>query len=106
MGSWLQKVHPESAKAPTTVVTKMLIDQLIFAPLATLVFYAYKCAAERRFRCAGGGCPVKALEAQLQRPQHVVTCWCTQVLGGVALSVYLPDRRGYLWQFAEYGNWA
>ena len=50
MGSWLQKVHPESAKAPTTVVTKMLIDQLIFAPLATLVFYAYKCAAERRFR--------------------------------------------------------
>ncbi|GAB4816532.1 hypothetical protein N2152v2_003578 [Parachlorella kessleri] len=44
------KVHPESAKAPTTVVTKMLIDQLIFAPLATLAFYAYKCAAERRFR--------------------------------------------------------
>ena len=39
------------AHAPTTplgVASKVAIDQLLFSPLCTLVFYAYKCIAEAR----------------------------------------------------------
>ena len=28
--------------------TQVVIDQLVFAPIATLFFYAYKCATEGR----------------------------------------------------------
>ena len=34
--------------APLTVATKVAIDQLLFTPLCTLLFYAYKCASEGR----------------------------------------------------------
>ena len=41
----VQQHAPRTARA---VLTKVAIDQLLFAPVCTAIFYAYKCAAERR----------------------------------------------------------
>ena len=50
----LQRVMPHASKTASAVVTKILIDQLIFAPICTSIFFAYKTAAESRFGCAAG----------------------------------------------------
>jgi protein Mpv17 len=45
-----KRVGFATPKSLPTVISKVAIDQLIFAPLVTLVFYAYKCTAEGRPR--------------------------------------------------------
>lgn len=44
----LQVVLPANAKSPAAVAAKVVIDQLVFAPIATMVFYAWKLASEGR----------------------------------------------------------
>lgn len=42
------RVGAHAMKAPQTIAKKVAIDQLLFAPICTCIFYAYKCASEGR----------------------------------------------------------
>ena len=52
------RVMPHASKSPRAVASKICIDQLIFAPICTLVFYAFKVATEGRPRWVGERCGV------------------------------------------------
>jgi protein Mpv17 len=41
-------VLQHAPKSARSVVAKVAVDQLLFAPVCTAAFYAYKCAAEGR----------------------------------------------------------
>lgn len=47
-GALDRKVGIHAPTSPPTVIKKVAIDQLIFSPLCTLLFYAYKCTSEAR----------------------------------------------------------
>ncbi len=47
---------PAAAKSPVAVAAKIVIDQLVFAPIATAVFFTFKCFSEGRPRCAWALC--------------------------------------------------
>ena len=47
-GALDRKVGFAAPTSPPTVIKKVAIDQLIFSPLCTLLFYAYKCTSEGR----------------------------------------------------------
>lgn len=47
-GALDRTVGVAAPKSAPTVIAKVAIDQLLFSPVATLVFYAYKCIAEGR----------------------------------------------------------
>ena len=44
----LQRVMPHASKSPRAIATKVAIDQLLFAPTCTVVFYFYKVLTEGR----------------------------------------------------------
>jgi hypothetical protein len=44
---------PHASKSPRAIATKLFIDQLVFAPICTAVFYSFKCLTEGRPRCVG-----------------------------------------------------
>ena len=50
----MQSVMPLSPRAPKTILTKILIDQLGFAPLCTCIFFAYQTMVQSKFRWALG----------------------------------------------------
>jgi hypothetical protein len=47
------RVMPHASKSPRAIATKLFIDQLVFAPICTAVFYSFKCLTEGRPRCVG-----------------------------------------------------
>jgi hypothetical protein len=51
----LQRVLPHAAKSPKAVFSKVALDQLLFAPGCTPIFYGYKVVSEGRPRWAGRG---------------------------------------------------
>lgn len=47
-GALDRKVFPLTPTSPNAVISKVAIDQLLFAPVCTVFFYAYKCFIEGR----------------------------------------------------------
>lgn len=47
-GALDRRVVFAASTAPFTVATKVAFDQLVFSPICTLLFYAYKCLSEGR----------------------------------------------------------
>jgi protein Mpv17 len=47
-GALDRKVFPLMPTSPKAVLSKVAIDQLLFAPVCTVFFYAYKCFVEGR----------------------------------------------------------
>lgn len=45
-----QMVMPTAPKSVGSIVTKLAIDQLIWSPACTVLFYVYKCMVEGRAR--------------------------------------------------------
>lgn len=49
-GALDKSVGARAPRSPATVVAKVVIDQLIFSPICTLLFYAFKVTSEARPR--------------------------------------------------------
>ena len=74
---FLQSVLPHAPKSLAAIASKLAIDQLIFAPVCTLIFYAYKVATELRAGCARArACSAAARRSCTRAPLcHPATPW-------------------------------
>lgn len=45
-----QTVMPHASKSVAAIVTKIMIDQLVWSPICTAIFYIFKCITEGRAR--------------------------------------------------------
>ncbi len=58
---FVQRVLPHASKSMSAIAAKVCIDQFLFAPVCTAVFYFFKCCTEGRPRCVCVNVPC---------------CWC------------------------------
>jgi len=89
-GALDQRVGSAAPKSPGTIISKVAIDQLLFAPLCTLAFYAYKCTAE--------GKPEEFFSELRQKLWPTIKAgWCLWPAAHVLNFAYVPTQHRILY---------